>query len=150
MTTPAEPLDLAGPLRLALLGNAAIADLLASYQDYPAVFTSRPVPGDAPYPQAVVSPDISVGNQDYLVGQLPMVRRDISFYGAQPDDYRTVEALAYKARVLFHRNRFAIDLTPNYAVIDIVAGGPIPAPVDDKNFVGRMVLLQLRLKDLSV
>ncbi|HEY5412058.1 MAG TPA: hypothetical protein VIJ94_15155 [Caulobacteraceae bacterium] len=150
MTTPAEPLDLSGPFRAALLNSTPISSLLGIYEGEPAVFTSRPVPAAAPYPQAIVSPPISIGNQDMLKSIIPVPRIDISFYGEQPDDYRTVEALGYLARKLFHRQKFSIDLSPDFSVIDIICNGPITAPVDDTNRVGRMVLLQLRLKDLSV
>lgn len=149
MTTPPEPLDLAGPIRLAILADADITALLGVWNSEPAVFTRRPTPENAPYPMAIVSPDISIGNQDMLRTQVMVVRRDVSVYGEQPRDYRTVEALAYKLKTLFHRNKFSIDVSPGFQLIDIVADGPIPAPSDSKDLVGRMVLLRLRLRDLA-
>lgn len=147
--TPAEPLDLTGPIREAMLGNVSITALLAEYEGYGAVFTRRPTPDDAPYPMGIVSPPISVGNMDYLKTQFPMPRFDIAFYGKQPDDYRTVEALAYLARTQFHRKRFSVDLSPNFSVLEIVATGPMAAPTDDMNLVGRLVALRFKLEDLS-
>lgn len=145
-----EPLDLAGPIRVAILANSAITPLLAVWEGEPAVYTRRPVSDDAPYPLIVVSNDISIGNQDFLSARIPTPRRDVLVYGEQPDDYRTVESIAYLLRQQFHRQRFSVDATPWYQVIDIVATGPMTAPSDDERIVGRMVALQFRLLELAV
>jgi len=144
-----EALDLAGPLRTAILSNAEVTALLGVWEGEPAIFTRRPVPTDAPYPLIAIGPDISIGNMDGLTMRLPMPRRDILVYGQQPDDYRTVEALGYLLRAQFHRQRFSVDLSPAYSVIDIVCTGPMEAPVSDDSLVGRALLLQLRLKEVA-
>jgi hypothetical protein len=138
-------LDLAGPIRTAILASDPVVSALVAWEGEPAVFTRRPVPADATYPLIVVSPDISTGNQDMLKARISTPRRDISVYGAQPDDYRTVEAIAYALRDLFHRNRFAIAIDGVH-VLDIVANGPVSGPTDDPKLVCRLVPLILRLQ----
>lgn len=148
----AEPLDLSGPIRVAILSNTAIIDLLAIWQGEPAVFTRVPVPipddTPYPYPMIVVPADVSLGNQDLLTTFVPTVRRDIIVYGQQPDDYRAVEMIGYLLRKQFHRQKFSISVGPVYRVLDIVAIGPIRAPTDDEKELARALLLAIRLEEL--
>jgi hypothetical protein len=141
-------LDLAAPIRNALIGNGPLCALLALWNGEPAIFTRRPVPGDAAYPFILVSPDISIGDEDGLKSLRPTPRRDIGIYGLQPDDYRKVEAAGYLIRTQFHKQRFAVEI-PGYRVVQISVTGPMAAPVDNANEVGRACLLRFRLKDLS-
>lgn len=150
--SPQEPLDLAGPLRSAILTNTSVTALLSTWQGEPAVFTKRPVPANATYPLIVVSPDASVGNIDFLSARLPMPRRDLIVYGRQnedPDQYRAVEAIAYLLRQQFHRQKFSVDPGPGYQLIELVVTSVMPAPVDDVNTVARAVLLHFKLRDLA-
>jgi len=140
-------LDLSGPIREALMGQGAITALLGDYAGEPAIFTRRPAPEGAPYPMIMVSPDVAITDQDFLTAQKPIVMRDVAIYGAQPDDYRDVESGAYLIRDFFHNNRFAITV-PGYGVIDILCTGPIPAPTDDENHLGRVVTLTIQLSRL--
>lgn len=145
-----QPLDISAALRTAIIGNGAITAFLSTWTNEPAVFTMHPTPEDATYPLISIGPDVSIADMDYLVSRLPMVRRDLFVYGALPDDHRNVEGIGYLLRQQFHRQRFSIDLSDQgYGVIDIVARGPVAAPVDDSRLIGRAVLLMLRLKDLA-
>lgn len=144
----AADLNLAGPIRSALIGFAAIADELAEYGGEPAVFTKRPIPGDATYPLILVGPDIAITDEDALNSARPIVVRDVTIFGEQPDQYRIVEAMGYLARGLFHRKRFAV-VVPNFHVVEIVAHGPVVAPTDDDNHLARLVSLRFRLEDLA-
>lgn len=138
-------LDLATDLRDALVDDATIGPLLPQYLGEPAVATRRPVPADFPALCIIVNPDSGITDQDFLNTQMPIVVRNIAVYGNQPDDYRTVEQLAYAVRELFHRQKWAI--RPNgYQVLDIVASGPLPAPNDDETTVGRIVGLTISLR----
>ena len=141
-------LNLAIPLREAIIANVAVSGQLAQWEGEPAVFTRLPVPADAPYPFVLISADISMGDQDSLVTRRPLVRRDLLIYGLQPDHYRLVEDLGYLLRTQFHRQRFALSV-PGYGVTDIVAQGPVVAPTDSEQEVARVVPLQVRLQDLS-
>ncbi len=145
-------LDLAGPLRTAVIEATAISEQLSTWEGEPAVFTRRPAPADATYPLAQISPDVAIGDQDGLKSRRPVVMRDLAFYGrlGKPgsDQLRVVEDMAYLARDLFHRQRLAITV-PGYDVIDIVAGGPVEGPTDNMNLVGRVVTLTIRLRSVA-
>jgi hypothetical protein len=138
-------LDLAIALRSALIGQSAIADDLALFNGEPAIFTRRPLPDKAPYPLCMINPAAAIGDQDYLNSALPIVMRDVAFYGEQPKDYRLIERLSYLARDFFHRNKWAI-VPDGYDVIQITAKGPIPGATDDQTTVGRLVSLTIQLR----
>jgi hypothetical protein len=143
-------IDLAVSMRAAIVADPAItADLTAWKGTFP-VFTRRPIPPDAPYPVIVVSPDVAVSDEDMLDTPMVMIVRDIAVYGrnAEPDDYRTVEALAYRVRDLFHRERFSL-APAGWRVVDVRASGPVPAPTDDADVVGRVVTLTVRVTPSS-
>jgi hypothetical protein len=147
----APDLDLAPALRAALIGEPTIADPLSEWQNEPAVFTRRPVPKDAADPMIIVNPPAAIGDDDGLTSDRPVVQLDIAIYGkkAAPgdasDQTRIVEALGFRVRDLFHRQKFAI-LPDGFSVIGITAAGPFPAPVDDEETVGRLVSLTIRLR----
>jgi len=94
----------------------------------------------------MVSPDVSVDDADGIDDQRPRLVRDITIYGLNKNvtEYRVVETLARAVRDLFHRNRHAITVT-DWAVVDIVTRGPMPAPVDDDSEVARLVTLTIQL-----
>lgn len=138
-------LDIAAPLRTALISVAEISGPLALWNNEPAVFTRRPVPADASFPMIVINPAAAITDQDYLDRQLPIVMRDIGIYGRQPDDVRIVDAISYAIRDHFHRNRWAI--TPDgFGVIQIIARGPFPGPTDSATTIGRIVGLTIQLR----
>jgi hypothetical protein len=138
--------NLAVPLRNAIITNTGITSKLATYQGSPAVFTRRPVPSDAAYPVIVISPDVISDNQDGITQKRPYLVRDIAIYGENDTaaKYRNVEDIGYLIAALFHRKNRAITVT-GWGVTDILATGPIPAPVDDDARVGRVVSLAIRL-----
>lgn len=138
-------LNLAGPIRIAMLAEPSIAGLLSIFRGEPAIATRRPLPAGMGRPCIAVSPDVTVTDEDALNSPRPVVVRDIIAYGDQPDDYRVIEDLGYAMRDFFHRNRFSI-VPDGYAVIDIVARGPFPAPTDSEKTVARMVSLTIRLQ----
>lgn len=138
--------DLAAPIRAALLGDASIISGLPAYAGGYPIFTRRPAPADAPYPMIMVSPDISVTDQDGVNFLEPLVERDVAVYGQNDTaaHYRAVESMAYAVRALFHR-RWRSLVVPEWKVVQVVARGPIPAPTDDDQTVGRLVTLTITL-----
>lgn len=138
--------DLAIPFRNALVASSAVTAKLTAYKGSYPVFTHRPVPTDAPYPMIVVSPDISLTDQDGINDFRPVQVRDIAVYGLNDTTakYRNVEVLGYLVRQMFHGNRLAISV-PDWNVVDINAIGPIPAPTDDDKTVARLVSLTVQL-----
>lgn len=137
--------DLAEPIRDALVASSEITALLATYAGDPAVFTRRPVPGDATYPFIVVTPDVTATDQDGLFDFRPIIVREIIAYtsNATPAEYRKVDQLAYLIRTLFHRQRRAITVA-GWGVVDIVVTGPSPTSQDDQT-EGRSLLLTISL-----
>lgn len=142
-------LDLSQSIRDGLLAEPAIAGELPAYgSNGKTVFTRRPVPSDAPYPMIVISPDVTLNDSyDGINDDRPVVVRDIAIYGKNEPAaaYRQVTDIAYAVRNLFHRTRDIIAPTDDYALIDVRASGPRPAPTDDQQTVGRLVELTVRL-----
>lgn len=153
-------LDLGPALRAAILSqqNPALQALAASivarldqYQGGGAVFAFRPVPEDAGNRIILINPDAALTDEDGLTSDRPVVVRDIAIYGRKgtpgdpADDSPLVEALGYDVRLLFHRQKFAVQ-PEGYSVIEITATGPVPAPVDDDGEIGRVVSLTIRLR----
>lgn len=138
-------LDLAPALREAIVLDADTGGAVTEWNGEPAVFTRRPVPEDAPAKMIMINPDSAITDEDFLDTEIPVVMRTIVAYGNQPTDYRSVEAIGYALRVLFHRQKSVIRPV-GYDVIDIVASGPFPAPVDDDKTVARAVGLKIRLR----
>ena len=141
--------DLSEPIRTAIIGNSGIAGMLAQYAGEPAVFTRTPTPATdpVPYPQVVVSPDLSSTNEDGLTSQRFVISRDVAVYGRndQADSYRNVETIAKLLQALFHRQKRSLQIS-GFRVFDLVATGPSPSPVDDDQNVGRVVTLTIRLQ----
>lgn len=144
----ATDLNLAGPLRDALIANGDITALLGTWEGEASIHTRRPVPDGAGYPMGIVNPDVSIGDRDWLTSRRPIVTRDIVWYGQQPGQYRDVEALGYLTRDLFHRKRFSITV-PGFHVMQIIASGPHVAPTDDEKTVARAVSLSIHLEALA-
>ena len=138
-------LNLVKPIRVAIVADSTITALLGSYQSVASVFTRRPAPEGATYPMIMVSPAVVVSDEDALVERRPVVNHDVIVYGQQDGAYRDVESVGYLLREKFHRQRFSIS-PDGYAVIDLVAEGPIPGPTDDEEFIARVVSLQVRLR----
>lgn len=138
--------DLSIPLRDALIGASAITSALPAFNGSFPIFTRRPAPVNAPYPMILISPDVTVTEEDGITDNRPVQQRDIAVYGQNEtaEKYRAVETLAYSVYDLFHRNRHAIDV-PGWHVVLITAQGPMPAPVDDYQNVARVIPLMIRL-----
>jgi hypothetical protein len=144
-----DQLNLAPPLREALIGYAPIVALINTFEGEPAVFTRRPLPAEVQFPALAISPDVGIADMDGLTARRPLVMRDITAYGDQGRDYRDVEQLGYLIRGLFHRNPFAIAV-PGYKVVSIIASGPyVGATSDDASMVARMVGLTVQLAALA-
>lgn len=138
-------LDFAPDLRDALLAAPAISGLLGEYASNPAIFTRLPVPADAPAVYIVIPPVTALTDEDGLDSLRPVIVRDIAVFGKQPDDYRTVEQIAYTIRDLFHRQRFSV-INTGYDVVSITASGPLVAPVSDSQTVGRLITLTIQTR----
>lgn len=138
--------DLAQALRTAIIGATSVTAELESYLDSFPVFTRRPAPDDAPGLVIFVSPDIVSSDEDGLSDARPVIVRDVSAYGPNTaaSDYRKVERIGYALRDLFHRRPQAFSIS-GWKVVRVEVQGPIPAPTDDEQTIGRMITLTIRL-----
>ena len=143
-------LDLLPALRDAVIAAPNVTVELATWRNEPAVFTRRPVPEDASDPMVIINPPSAVAFADGLSADRPVVRHDIVVYGAKAapgspgDQTRVVERIAFAIRDHLHRNRFSVQ-ADGFHVVDVRAGGPIAAPVDDDQTVGRVVSVSVSL-----
>lgn len=141
-------IDLAPCLRASLKAAAPIASQLGVWNGDPAIYTRRPVPGDAPAPFVLINPDAAITDQDGTNAPRPIIQRDILIVGNQPKDYRVVEALGYTMREHFHRKPQSIIAPEGYHCVLIIVSGPTPAPVDDPTQVARAIHLTVWLSKL--
>lgn len=144
-------LDLAEPIRDALVAASTITSQLTAYKGSYPIFTRRPAPADAPKLMIMVSPDVAINEQDGINDFRPIQERDVTIYGLNDNaaNYRKVETLGYLVRKLFHSERNSISVPAGWNVIQITARGPIPAPVDDDQSVARLVMLRIELASLT-
>lgn len=142
MTAPT--LDITTPLRTAIIAATAITSKLGKFSGDPSVHIRRPAPEGAEFPMVMIGPIVTRSNEDGINSYRPVIVIDIGVYGDAARDFWDVESVAEAIYGLFHRQRGAITVT-SYSVIDIVAQGPSPAPVDDLSRVGRRVTLTIRL-----
>ena len=141
-------LDLAPAILAAIKTDPAITGLLSTFQGEPAIATRRPVNAGMVNPLIVITPDVAINDGDALTSIRPIVIRDVIVYGNQPDDYRTVEDIAYRLRDLFHRKRDSI-IPTGFDVIAVTAAGPRPAPTSNDEIVGRVVSLTIQLRSTT-
>lgn len=136
--------DLTEPIRMALIGSASIMGLLPSYLGAPAVFTKRPVPGDAPYPMVVISDDITNREQDGISDFRPLIVRDIAVYhtNEQASNFRSIDDIAQFIRTLFHRQRSSMTVT-DWNVVDVQASVPFFVQFQQDQITGRIVQLSV-------
>lgn len=147
-------LDLAIPLRDAIMASAALTGPLGTYENEPAVFTRRPVPKAAQYPLIWIGPNAAGGDENFLNTRNPMVMRDVGVSGevgapGHPDDqYRTVESLAFALWDYFDDRKDRLTV-PGFNVLRISARPPIVGPSDDERHLTRVVMLSVRLSETT-
>jgi hypothetical protein len=152
MATPG-PLapDLSTVLRTALVGYDPVAGFLPSYNNDTTIFTRRPVPPDAPFPQIVVNPIRSRMDIGGLRDERTKTMFDVAVYGQNntPAQYRTVEQIAFSIFDLFHRNPKSITLDPTaaagWSVVNVWCTGPHAGPTDDDMTVARLIELAVEM-----
>jgi hypothetical protein len=144
-------LDMLAAFRDAVMAESTVAGLLETWQGEPAVFTRRPLPADAPDLCVLINPAAATTDADGLTSRRPIVTHDIAIYGRKgmpgsaEDQTRAVERIAGLLQLHFHRNRFSVQ-PDGFSVIGVRVGGPMPAPVDDEQTVGRIISVTVRLR----
>lgn len=126
--------DLAVPLRNALINSNGITSLLESYKGSYPIFTRRPVPDDAPDICIVISSDITSEDADGINDRRLVIQRDIFVYGVNEpaSKVRTADQLARRIHSLFHHSRHVVEVD-NYSTVLVTAIGPLSIPQDDQS-----------------
>lgn len=136
-------IDLQPAIRALILNDVEILSLIPDYKGSKAIFTRRPTPEDAPYPLIVVSPLVADNQLDYLRCNRSILTYDIAVYGSNdtPENYRNVETIARRIHTIFHRMpNYALNMPVGSSLTKTTAIGPLTAPVDNTETVGRVVI----------
>ncbi len=127
-----------------LAGDTTLTDLLATYQDEPAIFTTDPAPGDASRPYIVTAGEVTQSPFDTKNSRGRRAYRDVRCYtdadGAALD---TIEVIAERVRTLLHRYRLDIE---GFGVLAAECGGPVAA--DEEGAYGRILTVQYLLTEV--
>jgi hypothetical protein len=141
-------IDLQPAIRSVILNNVEISSLLPNYNGSEPIFTRRPVPTDAPYPLVLISHVVADNQIDYVKCGRRVLTYDLAVYGLNDSaaNYRKVEQIARLIATKFHRIApYAISMPTGSSLIQSTVIGPLSAPVDDNNKVGRVVILNLEV-----
>ena len=141
-------IDLQPEIRSLIINDATLSTLIADYLNSKAVFTRRPTPEDAQYPLVIISPIVTDLERDFILCGRRTLTYNIMIYGYNdtPENYRDVEEISLSISKLFHRiDRTTFPTSSDYSLIQSTASSPMPAPVDDENKVGRVVVLNLQI-----
>ena len=120
-----------------LADDTTLADLLATYQDGPAIFTTDPAPGDASKPYIVTAGEPVQSPFDTKNSRGRRAYRDVRCYADADGSALAIEAIAERVRVLLHRYRLDIE---GFGVLVAECGGPVAA--DEEDAYGRILTVQ--------
>jgi len=126
-----------------LASDAALAALLSDYGGQPAVFTTDPVPGDAPLPYVMTAGEAVQAPWDTKTTRGRDLWRDIHCYTAASGSAVNVEAIAERVRALLHRQAMAID---GFTWVLCECSGPIVADEQDVN--GRVLTAKFIIQEV--
>lgn len=142
-------IDLQPAIRQFILSDTTFTAFLSTYLDTKAVFTRRPVPQDAQYPLAIISPLIADLQNDFVsCGGRRVITHDISIYSTNDDSlsYRNVEAAAYRLSKIMHRiPAYSLVMPAGSSLIQTNAIGPLPAATDDLVKIARVVSINFEI-----
>lgn len=132
-------------IRSFLLNDSTFSGYLTDYKGSKSLFTRRPVPEDATYPLAVVSPIITYRESDFVTGKQHFyITHDLLIFDTNESssNYRSVEEAAFRARKVLHRlNPTTFTMPAGYRLLSCLADFPIPGPTDDLIKVSRIIQL---------
>jgi len=126
-----------------MAGDPTLAGLLATYGGQPAVFTTDPVPGDAPLPYVVTAGEVSQAPFDTKTTLGRTIMRDVRCFAAADGSAVTIEAIVERVRALFHRQALVI---PGFVWLWSECSGPIVA--DELDAYGRIITVRLTVEEL--
>jgi hypothetical protein len=124
-----------------LVGDATIQGLVGTYGGSYCIFTTHPVPEDAPYPLILTAGHVADDAWDTKETPGRELLRDIHAYTAVTGSATTVEAMGERIRALFHRQLLTV---AGFSSVLTLASGPIQH--DGEDFYGRVVTVRLVLQ----
>lgn len=127
-----------------MAASAPLTALLGSFKTVPSIFTVRPVPDEATRPVVLAEDVISDLPFDVINTTGRQVIYDIRIEGRAPENTAGVKAGAELIRNLFHRNTGFV--VPGWKLVSVSAAGPVRAPTNSQQDIGRIVTLTLRLR----
>lgn len=138
-------IDLRPHIRSYLLSDFNFTSKLSDYLDTKAIFTRKPVPENVSYPLSIISSIISDQESDFIDHNKRTLFYDIAVYGQNDTDenFQKVEEAGFVLFNLLHRLSRTDFVLPNgYYLVQCKASSPLPAPVDDLEKVGRVVMAE--------
>jgi len=140
-------LDIAGGVRQRLVGDGTLTAMLATYLGQPAVVVS-PVPFDFPFdakPAIVVDEPINQTPEDDYSTARRRVDLRVRMYAKHGGSSVVLNAAAERVRTLLHNWN-----TPSFSTGELEGAsvnGPTSAPTDDPSIEGRLLSVQLQIKE---
>ena len=120
-----------------LADDTTLTDLLATYRDGPAIFTTDPAPGDASKPYIVTAGEVTQAPFDTKNSLGRRAYRDVRCYANADGSSLTIETIAERVRTLLHRYRLDIE---GFGVLVAECNGPVTA--DEEDAYGRILSVQ--------
>lgn len=112
----------------ALVADATLVGLIASYGGAAAIFTFEPVPGDATRPYIVTAGAVSDTHEDTKTDDRRDVLQDVTAVAENDGNPDALDAITKRIREVLHRQDLTIDGQEAY---DVRVSGPIYTPSDD-------------------
>jgi hypothetical protein len=121
-----------------LANDAILSEMLTTYASAPAIFTTRPVPGDATPPYLVTAGDVADAANDSKNSLGRETRRDVSIFAPANGSAALIEQIAERVRVVLHRQALSI---AGYRWLISECSGPVAN--DGDGYYGRVVTVRV-------
>jgi len=135
-------MNITAALYTLLADDAPLVAMLSPYKGNPGIFTIEPVPGDASAPYLVSAGAVMQVPWDTKTSRGRHLIRDVRAYAPADGSTLVVDAIIERVRALLHRRALVVDGFE--WVISNVSG---PIAVDEPDFYGRVVSLDLRIQE---
>jgi len=117
-----------------LSSDTILTDMLALYDDAPAIFTIDPVPENADLPYIVIPGAVTQIPNDTKLSRGRSAIQDLRCYAAASGSSIEIDAIAERSRELLHRKALAID---GFSWLLSDVAGPIVA--NEPDIYGRIL-----------